>query len=365
MSAFRQPFYLRLGAASCALVIGGWLGLGCDELVCGPGTIERDRTCAPADAVGDGTRCGPGTSLDPVTLECRADTSCGPETVAQLDPATGAITCVSISGACAAPIPCPAPAAASQTSFCGVLVDVETGARVAQPDATGAPCRPDQAQLSGPCALQVSFYDPAALFADSAGAAPLPAGGVTVDDCGRFAGVDIERGSAVELAVVTEDLPGVIAAIVKRTAVIATVVGAASTAAVRAYVTRTATDDRWTASAAVPASFVDAGALLAVFVYASGVDASGTPAADVEITVAGVAATGDYYFADAFATSRAALDPEQAATGVNGSGLLLDSPALLPHSGSGGEPAGCVWPNVPAKTTPGLLLVRQLVAQCP
>jgi hypothetical protein len=343
---------------------------GCDALECGPGTIEDNGTCVVADgqSPADVEACGLGTKYDPSTQTCaplRPPTECGANT----DPIVnedGVTVCEGSGGAqsCDSPISCPPPSG-GKVSVCGQLFDVETGTPIRAGTPAFADCNPAAPAASGPCALKVAFYDPLA-FAGDTSTMPQTTDQVRLDDCGRFAGVNIARPFNGFLAVAVDDAG---AADNRRlTGVAFSIATNERRVGVRAFSAAFATDAKWTSSAGNPfgaQSLVDRGVFLPVY-YTKHPAEGGTPVAGVQIRASGMAADGvgtfDFYFGDTDRTIRSTIDPAAEATGANGAGLMVGT-SLTQHSGLGGEPQGCVWPSNLAAAIPGVVLVREEALQ--
>src|SRR5687768_9244947 len=68
----------------------------CKPLECGPGTLEKNGTCVPADELVETATCGPNTMLEGgQCVPTFQPTECDDETtVPELDTTTGVITCI-------------------------------------------------------------------------------------------------------------------------------------------------------------------------------------------------------------------------------------------------------------------------------
>ena len=247
---------------------------------------------------------------------------------------------------------CPTPANGKVT-VCGQIADVENDDSLQAAGATGAPCDPTPS-ANGPCSVQIQFYDPVTFAANLATATPIAPATLYVDDRGRFRAEDLTPPAGGYLALALDDAVGTTDR--HRLTGVVTPVVAGGFQVVRAFVTRRQTDTTWTASAGLSGStFADLGVIAAIFRY------QGVGRAGVTITRSGAAAPADdYYFVDAGQT-RSAVD-SAGPTGASGGVLLLNS-GLVQHSGTGGEPSGCQWPNRSAASIPGVVLVQLLDAQ--
>ena len=85
MRARRRSTRGATAAALAAVVVAASCGPAEPQLVCGEGAVFADGTCVSRLVE---PTCGPGTTLDPSSNECRPDVRCGPGT--DYDPAAGA-----------------------------------------------------------------------------------------------------------------------------------------------------------------------------------------------------------------------------------------------------------------------------------
>jgi hypothetical protein len=328
--------------------------LGCSQVVCGEGTVERDGVCRPADEQPDSATCGLGTELSPGGTCVIADPiECDPLTTEpQFDPDTGITTCVGTNvDVCAPDLQCPAPANGKLT-LCGRIYDTETDEPLRAANATGAVC-PGTPTADGPCSLKLNFYDALLFQQNPSGTAPQAVGSVTVDDCGRYVGHNIDATSFGYIGAATDDGMGV--ADTHILTGVATADNLATPArGFRAYATRKTTDTVWTTAANLTGGDTFASLGVLVMVFRKGV----MPIAGVKIQQNGaVVAANDYYFTDTGKT-RSLLDRTPDMTGANGSGLFIHADAPMPFTGTGSEPAGCRWPTALAATIPGVVFVQ-------
>lgn len=351
----------RLATVLLAVLPISQLGqLGCSQLVCGDGTVERDGACRPADEQPGSATCGLGTQLGPGGTCVPTDpTVCDPDTTEeQLDPDTGVITCVgTTTDPCTPELPCPTPATGKLT-LCGRLYDTETDEAIRAAGATGVACNPAAPTADGPCSLKLQFYD-ALLFQQAPTTTPpLPAASVTVDDCGRYVARDVATTSFGFVGAAVDDAQGV-ADTHLLTGVATGDAMAVPARGFRAYATRRTTNMLWSTPANLGGSNTFASLGVLVMIFRHGLE----PVAGVTIQQNGnpVPAT-DYYFSDA-GRARTTLDLARTTTGPNGTGLFLDAPAPVPFTGTGGEPAGCRWPTALAATIPGVVFVQDKVAE--
>ncbi len=350
-------------ASGLVVALGGLANLGCDAINCGDGTIEQNGSCVPADDNPAAAQCGPGTVLG-------AGGKCEPElvvmcdegtTTEEVDPVTGAVTCVGNSGTtgCENEIPCPAPSPGKIT-ICGQLYDTETNAKIAEPLATGTACSATTAD--GPCSLKVQFFDALEFAMGPSTAVPKePAGGLVVDTCGRFRGSDLPEASFGFMGVAVDDANGQ-PDDHKLTGVALANGDALPARGFHVYVTRNATDTAWTTTSGIGGqSFSARGVLALIFLH-------NTPVAGVQIRKgANPITNNDYYFTDTTPTSRATVDTAagRSTTGPNGTGLVTGFPSPDNYTGAGGEPSGCQWPQNLAGAIPGVVFVQHKDAVTP
>lgn len=227
---------------------------------------------------------------------------------------------------------CP-PAATGKFTVCGTFTDVETDEEVR-------------------AALQVVPYD-AISFAGSPGAAtPLGARSILSDAGGRYHVLDGDAPNlgtvllTVDDAGMTDDRA--------RTGTSFAFSGTVRLVDFSLPTTRRSTIQTWTSTAEDPfggTTFADSGAVVSIFV------ADGQRAEGVQVLGEGTS----FYFADSDPSTVLQVDPALTATGVNGAALTTRSD-LVPHSGQGGEPAGCEWPSKVADALPGFIWVLRQIA---
>jgi hypothetical protein len=349
-------------------------GLGnvsCSKVDCGDGTVERDGTCFPVDENPDTANCAPGTVLGAMGCEVETPTQCDPDTTAeQFDEETGITTCVGTSGGCGTELPCAAPDA-GKTSLCGRIWDTETDTPIAPATgATGTRCDPAAPAATGPCSLQVKFYD-ALDFASNPGAAtPLVVpGGAFWDDCGRYKGINIPGTTFGFVGMGVDDADAGSADLYRNTGVATDEDVARPGTGFRAYATRVTTDQKWTTSAALSGqTFAQRGVLAVVFRYHD------APVAGVSLRRAGADITDaqDFYFTDTGIARTTIADPignvsAVDETGTNGTALGINPGAETPvnHDGTGGLPGGCQWPVNLAASIPNVVFVQIKNAEQP
>lgn len=338
---------------------------GCDEIECGDGTVEVDGVCEvdvgfdPDDPI-----CGDGTHLEDGACVPDLDpTICEPGTTLTEQLPDGTYVCVGVGGAGCETIRCET-ADGGKVSMCGRIHDVETGARIEEPDATGQPCGDPTAD--GPCSLRVLFYDPLAFAANPSGTAPLDADLIEINDCGHFKGINITRPFNGFMAIATDDHQineDAGDTHVRNTGISFGVEMGETRKNLRAFVISEATDEAWTSSAGAPfggQSFVDKGVYGVV--YRNPGPIAGDPVEEVVITAGGATKPADdYYFDDTDAETRLSVDASLTSTAANGTGLLVNS-SLGQHSGTGGEPSGCEWESELATSIPTVLFFRETFA---
>jgi hypothetical protein len=345
---------------------GAWLGAGCvDALECGEGTLEQGGVCVSADSSKDPASCGQGTYFDPATQTCVSDfepVRCDEGTTIEVTE-DGVTVCVGVGGGgdCSAPIACPSPSPGKVT-VCGRLIDAGTGQPVQADGVSTAACDPDTPAATGPCALEVTFYDAITFANDPQNAPPLGHESLVVDECGRFRASNVDPPVTLGFMGVSVDdhaQSGRDDHVLSGVAFPAT--DGAQIPGIRLLAVATATDQAWTTSAGDPfggMSFSQKGAFLAIFRHG-------------DERVAGVQLTGannqtrpedTFYFSDADPLIISTVAPGQTATGVNGAGLMVNS-SLTEHSGQDGEVSGCQWPSNLAAAIPGLIYAQELIME--
>ena len=339
----------------------------CKSIECGPGTIQRGETCAPADETTGVAACGPFTEL--VGDQCVPmfpPTVCDPSTTSpDTDPTTGVTTCIGTGGGgCSAAFACPTPAAGTQT-ICGQLYDLKDNSKFAAPNATGEQCT--TATASGPCALQINAFDAIAFGSDPANTPPLPSGTVYIDDCGRYRVPDIMVPSSSVIALGIDDAgmaPGP-TGVTNTTGVATFAVANTVIKNFEAWVVSEATTDLWTASGGPPLS---GGIFVGIFRTHACNPLTGVCTGDAFATSSGVTITksnaaetlDDFYFTAE--TTHVDIDPVATATSINGTGLLTNASVadLLVYSGTGGiaDTTDCTWETHAAVSLPYIVFLQ-------
>jgi hypothetical protein len=344
------PFLLALASLSS-------LGLSCNSLECGEGTIEEDGVCV--GVIGPETgNCGPGTTLDSVTGQCTPDYCedgepnancghCADNSEPVPDPVTGVLTCRGGGGTddCTpGEIICPTPGT-GKFMACGAIVDVGTSAVVANPDA-----------------FKVLFYDALKFAQSTPDNRPDPLGEGTINACGQFAsnGGNNAMGitPATFVAIAIDDK--VESAGIYALTGVGVAASANTSATVNGHATRELTVDAWEASTGV-SDLVGKGVLLPIYlsedaeVKLDDFFFEGAAVGPIEgVDVVGPAGQ-TFYFADTDRAQR--LMPVAGdGTGVSGSALLLNAP-IDDYSGSG--PAGCEWNVALGGSNAGVVFIAE------
>lgn len=341
--------------------------VSCTQLECGVGTTEKDGQCVlPDDARPESPLyCADGTHYDDVARGCISDlppTVCEEGTTNPVTREDGVIVCEGAGGGGCMALPCPNPAPGKIT-VCGWLKDAQNDDLIGGLDQDGELCG-DTPTTSGPCSIEVQFYDALMFAGDPTGTPAIEPDSIRVNNCGRFVATNLTAPALGFLAIGVDDyevpatqpdnyfLGGV---------VIASMAGLRVTD-LDVYAVRNSSDQDWTTSANQPfgtASFGDRGAYLPIFTHKD------TPVAGVVVTENGSPQpTDDYYFSDTDPTERTTIDVNQTSTGANGSALLVDS-GLVNHSGQGSEDMleGCVWPSTLADAIPDVYFVQARESQ--
>ncbi len=341
------------------------LSLSCDVLECGEGTTERNGVCVAADGtIPENDSCGDGTHYDAVLLVCLPDyeaTVCGENTQAVADE-NGIIICEGTGGG-GCVLPCPVPKT-NHNTICGQLVDAETNEPIQADDVGSEPgraCDPESPEATGPCSLEVTFFDALSFAQNPTGTPALATDSTTINNCGRYAGVNIPTPALGFLAVAADDSSeGAIDDWILSGVAFPAAPGDRRPDQVT-FVVAVTTDEKWTSSAGSPfgaTSFATKGVFFPIFV-------------NEEVPVEGVKITrdpgvpfpaDDYYFDDSDPDTRASVNASQESTGTNGAGLMVNSD-LVDHSGEGGLPDDCSWPSDLAKSIPGVVFANERHAE--
>jgi hypothetical protein len=257
---------------------------------------------------------------------------------------------------CAPRIECPAPSP-NQLTLCGQLYDLGTSVPLRAEAPTGAACAEPTAD--GPCALALSAYDVIEVITQPGNPEPLPTDSVTVDDCGRFRLDGVSSPPSSRLAMLAEAAEG---EDFRRTGIVFGVTGGQSVLDLELYSLSTATDLAWSSSAGLKGdSFASRGVIVGLFANGD------APVAGVtfESAVGATFPDQDSYFSDANPAQRLTVDPAQAATGANGTGLLIDLPSVGAYTGDAASaPEGCEWPVAQAATIADVVFVQPFDAIC-
>lgn len=341
-----------LAAAFAGALAAG--SAGCDQIVCGEGTLEQDGECRPAQDQPGNAQCGEGTVLGPDgKCEVEVEVTCDLETTRPVENAEGDIECVGIGGGvppCTEDITCGPPRDSNHITICGRLYDSQTDLPISdarEPEE----CDPAAPAATGVCSLELTFVD-ALLFAMNPSATPptLPEA-FYFDSCGRYRGVDLPKSSFGFTGIAIDDAGATDAH--KLTGVALDDDTASPAVGFRGYVTRNATDTAWTTSAALGGtSFATRGVLAAIFTYHD------APVTGVRVRrESQLIPADDYYFSDT-GVSRNTVDAARTMTGANGTALVINSPAPAFHDGVGAEPPNCRWPNSLAASISGVVFMQ-------
>jgi hypothetical protein len=328
---------------------------GCKSIDCGPGTIERNGTCAPADETTGTATCGEGTTLDgDRCVPILPPTKCDPATTDEVtDPNDPSITlCVGngAGGGCTGVFNCPTPATGKQT-ICGQLYDAETNQPFQATGATGNPCT--TATADGPCALTATPYDAIAFGMDPMNATPLANSGVTIDDCGRYRITDVAQPASPFIGIGFDDVNAANRGpngVTNTTGVATPATPSLATKDLEAWIATKATTDGWESSGGPPVS----GGIYVAIYRSHKCDSTGTCTGDkfagqsgVTITLMGSTLPNNDYYFTAAETGRTTIDGAASATGMNGTGLLTGASVGdgLNYSGTGGitDTTNCKW----------------------
>lgn len=347
-------------------------GLGCQNVECGPNTIEKDGVCT-AQTDPPGTQCGPGTYYDASSGRCLNNLVgdgggiCGANTVIVINDA-GVPVCVGTGGTgtdCNQPINCPQPTEANSLSICGRIYDLEDSTPLDDGNpANGEPYRD----------VVLRVYDPLAFATDPIHAPIVKTG--APDSCGRFAitNIPISMLGSGFVAVTTDDAGGTDNLVLTGIADVASA-GATLTGR-RAWVFRRSTDMLWSNQAGLMGmTFGTRGVYIPIFVSGTPIPpfTGGGPTPGVQvasISTGGqreVQSANDYYFDDTGPLLRKALSQTRPATGANGTALFINA-SLNNYSGVGAEPAGTCWQKTLAASPMTAAFVQERTASsgdCP
>ena len=337
----------------------------CKSIDCGPGTIERDGTCAPSDEMVGTAKCGAFTTI--MGDECvpiYPPTICEPGTTSEDTGSDGVTTCKGMGGpaGCSGDIACPNPSPGKQT-VCGQIFNFEDGSKF-QGAATGATC--GTTETTGPCALQIVAYD-AINYAGNQMFPPQSVGKVVIDDCGRYAVEDITPPGTGFLALGFDDRgqPLGPTGVTVTTGVALPTSPDTKTQKFEAFVMDQSVIGSWTASGGPP--FAN-GIYASVFRQhtcdgGSCVGDSFALQSGVQITKSGaVNMANDFYFKASDGMTRQNIDSTVNATTANGTGLLINASVTdsLAYAGTGGitDTTNCQWESHAAANVPGLLFIQ-------
>jgi hypothetical protein len=348
---------------------------GCKQLECAEGTIERDGACEPANTMTDEGKCGPFTELQgDRCVPVFPPTQCEPgTTVEDVDPETGVITCkgTGMGGGCDSSIACPTPTGATKQTICGRIFDFEKGdqtmvaARFQAAMANGTNCNPNMPATSGPCALEIRAYDAIAFATNPATATPLPVGGVTIDDCGRYKVENIETNGTGPFIGLGFDDAGAFANPAGVTVTAAVTTGKQAMTATKdleAYIIKGATAGTWQSSGGPALSGGIYGLVFRKHKPGTPQDAAEPYAPQSGVTVTKMGNTvpsNDFYFQSAL-VDRTTIDPAATATGMNGTALVTNASVndSVVWAGQGGLGTGCRWELHAGASLPGIVYIQ-------
>jgi hypothetical protein len=335
----------------------------CRQVECGEGTVERDGVCVAGMDV-DPNECGQGFFYDPSSGQCLSTAFndagfgiCGPNTVTILNDA-GVPVCIGTGTPddCSSfEPPCPIPTISTKFAVCGRIWDIE--------DTTAADDDP-AAQGGIAEVVELLLYEPIGFALGSRD--PLPYT-VAVDNCGYYSVNDVSNPGSGYLAVATDDPTGGATDDFALTGV-AFPIPSPGSYRVNAWITRKTTVTLWNDSAADGTDFETQGVFVPIFLDAR-VDPTldpyevGAPMAGLSIERLGsVFPDDDYYFTDMDPFLRRTVSTTQAVTGMNGTGLMINS--SLGNHGAFGEPAGCNVVEAPAASPAGVIFVSERPMEC-
>jgi hypothetical protein len=352
--SFRQC--ISVVTAFAALAAAPLAQSGCMQIECGEGTIEQDGTCIPAVIDPDDAQCGEGTILEGGVCVPENTVVCDPTSTTAHELPDGTIVCegTGTGVGCEGPINCPSPSPGNVT-ICGQIFDVETNLPIRADGATGAPCDPENPSADGPCSLEFAVYDAIDFAGDPQGTDQQDTDSLTLDDCGRFAAVGIDRPADPGfIGIGIDDSPNganddyVLGGVALPTESNEKITG------FQAFAVRASTNQDWSDAAGLDPTFAEQGVYVPIYRY------NGEPVENVVVTRGGPVADDQvYYFEDTDPDLRQDPTEDSTSTGVNGSALVLMS-GLVPHSGSGGDgiPAECEFPSALAASIETIVFVQ-------
>lgn len=246
---------------------------------------------------------------------------------------------------CSVDLPCPEPGGSTLLSVCGRVLDTTTSAAIEQPG-LGRSC----ADASGaPCTLEIQAFDALEFFNNPTGATPLASSEQTLDTCGRYSFVDLERPALGGVVFTVTD-----PSMVHVNTGVGGIFAADQAHDLDLYATRAQDDQRWTTTANEPfggPTFSESGAVLMLF------DDNGTPVAGVNATRNGaVVVQAERFHLVGLGNTLDMVDPNATSTGATGAVLVINS-TLVSHSGTGGERANCEWQSDLADAVPGFITI--------
>jgi hypothetical protein len=334
---------------------------GCESVVCGEGTTERDGACVASSETVDPAKCGPFTVLQgDRCVPMLPPTVCDPGSTEPDVDEMGVTTCIGTgAGGCSARLACPMPSPGGHQTICGQIYNFETGQPFADAGATGAQCT--AATASGPCSLGIRAFEATTFVMTGGTSGVLTTGEVYIDDCGRYRVSNITVPGTPLIALGVDDAVGNAGPMGTTNSVGAGTATASGevTRDLELFVVPGATLAGWTPNTANGPPF---GATQGIYAPIFRGHSTGTD------TVAGVTVTRngapidtrDYYFTDT--PNRTTLSAGATATSSNGGALFsIDPPSQMltdAYSGTGGLPAGCIWAQHPGASVGFVILVQ-------
>jgi hypothetical protein len=352
----RTSLLVFLAAAASTVAL-----LGCQQLQCAEGTHEANGECRPDDETVNPAICGPGTILGSNGM-CKPElpvTECGDQTTGVPCPDDPSITCCIGTGGgdCESDITCPA-AVNAKVNLCGRLYDLETDQQIRAGTPAIADCEDPNSNAApdGPCQLNIEVYDAINFAMNPGGATPLPHDDLYLDDCGRYKITGITAPNSGYLGIGAEDAIGQPATHRLTGVAVASAPNLTFNKQVT-YSATTATDTKWSTAANLSGgTFADRGAYVGIFLH------HGDPVEGVTITSNNTEfPNNDFYFSDTDPSTRSTLDPSLTATGLDGTGVMINIVSLPDMSGNGGEDTGCMWPADKGGSIPSVLFVQQRI----
>jgi hypothetical protein len=333
----------------------------CKGVDCGPGTLEKNGTCAPADTTVGNAQCGPFTELQGnKCVPMFPPTVCdGATTMSDTDPTTGVTTCIGtgMAAGCTGAFACPAPAAGKMT-ICGQVYDYVDDSPFKAGSATGSKCA--TATATGPCALKITPYDAAAFAANPATATPLT-NVPYIDDCGRFRLTDIGMPSGGLVGIGIDDAAGPGPSGVTQPVGVGVIYNPGGAQKdFEGYVVAKSATDMWDSTGGASSPKMSTG-IYAVTFRTGKTGTAGQAGAQVTKLGAIIAPPTTTYFAAG--TSKTTLDEALMMTTNNGSALvsgasLADSLTWSGQFNFGADASNCQYENHGGISLPGIVYIQ-------